>query len=271
VLFIPTSESSGGGCPSDYELTVQQIEIANGGTLSLPEHEALGVGNPLPLEGESGAFSWDASVNADVIPTVTSPGTNVACAYLIDDLNNTLAVSPTPLDFTVTDPPGTTTPPGGFGGPAPDDATPSDLTLTVAPTKPPVIAGDNIIDVSGRADSSAGSAYLYVTVNDTRAYDGCAPGSEQDVQITEADKGALLAYAEQVTISEAGVFSAPVALNYKSSASGTGVICAYLEQELSDVAVGYERFTIKAHTKASSKHHKKKKHKKKKKKHKKKK
>ncbi|MGO9899450.1 MAG: hypothetical protein ACLP0J_07105 [Solirubrobacteraceae bacterium] len=273
VLFVPTSEAASlSSCPADYAQTAQAIEIANGGTLSLSYHQALGVGDPL-LGGESGPYTWDAPVNADLLPTVTAPGTNVACAYLIDDLNNTLAVSPAPLVFTVVDPPGTDTPPGGFGGPPPNGGTPSDLTLTVAPQDPPIKApGLNIINVSGRADSSAGYADVFVTLNDVTKYDGCAPDSQQDVQITQADGGSILAYAEQVTISQSGVFRAPIALNYKRAASGTGVICAYLDQSLSDVAVGYERFTLtsskakakaktrsKATAKARSKHHKKKK------------
>jgi hypothetical protein len=70
-----------------------------------------------------------------------------------------------------------------------------------------------------------------------------------------------------VTPNSAGAFLAPVAMNFTKKATGTGVVCAYVTQLFSDVARGYERFTLPA-TKAT--HKKNRKHKKKSKKHKKK-
>ena len=243
-------------CSPDYAEVVQEIDIKGGGRLAIYSYEEEGVS---PVLTAAGSYTYTAYVNGDTIPTLTNPGGYVACAYLFDSLSNDgpLAVSPTPIAFSVGEPAGSATPPGGFGGPPAHPGHASDLTLRVAPARPPIRApGNNVIEISGRSDPSSGPAFITVTLKNTSSYNGCASNDQADTQITEADRGVMLAFDEQVTPSEAGVFEAPIALTYKRAARGSGVICAYLQQYFSDVAVGYERFSLPAATpkKRSSKH-----------------
>jgi hypothetical protein len=248
VLFTPSSSPIlSPACPTDYNQTATAIEMAYGGPIVLAEHEAEGVGSGSILAGEAGPYSYTAYVNGDVIPTVTAPGRYLACAYLIDalDSSETLAVSPSPLPFTVNDPPGTGTPPQSFGGPPGKTGSPSNLSLTVAPERSPIRApGNNLINVSGRYDISSGEAGLIVTVEPTSKYNGCASNDQQDTQIVAATGGAELTYYEQVTANQAGKFTSPIALDFKRRVSGSYVLCAYLEQFGDDIAVGFDRFTL---------------------------
>jgi hypothetical protein len=248
-------------CPVDYAEVVQEIDIRGGGQLAIYLHEDEGVSS---LSTDAGTFPYTEYVNSDVTPDLTNPGDYVACAYLFDLLptGGPLAVSPAPVAFSVGEPPGSATPPGGFGGPPSDPGHPSDLTLRVAPQDPPIRSPyHNLIDVSGRADPSGGAAFLTVTLKDTSSFNGCAGDDAEDTQITQADHGTLLAFDEQVTLNEAGLFSAPIALTYRRAVRGAGVICAYLGQPLFDVAVGFDRFTIPAQGTVKVRHHKKRKRK----------
>jgi hypothetical protein len=246
VLFTPSSSPIlTPACPADYNQTATAIEMAYGGPVVLAEHQADGVGSESILAEEAGPYTYTAYVNGDVIPTVTAPGQYLACAYLIDELDSsdTLAFSPSPVPFTVNDPPGTGTPPQSFGGPPGKTVRPSNLSLTVAPARSPIRApGNNLINVSGRYDISSGEAGLTVTVKPTSNYNGCASNDQQDTQITAATGGAQLTYEEKVTANQAGKFTSPVALDFTHGASGTYVLCAYLVQFSDDVAVGYDRF-----------------------------
>jgi hypothetical protein len=245
VLFTPAASTIlRPTCPPSLSDAIQAIDEAYGGPGADASHSALGVADPF-IGG--GPFTYRAWVNSDVIPTVTDAGSYVACAYLYGDLGGgTYAVSPAPVGFTVSLPPGSGTPPTGFGGPR-GSGRPSNLTLEVAPRRSPIRApGRNVIEVSGHFQPSVGAGFLTVTVKDTRHFNGCAANDEQDLQITRADSGAVLTEAEQVTPNSAGVFLSPVAMNYRKNARGTGVICAYLNQLFDDVAVGFERFTLPA-------------------------
>jgi hypothetical protein len=247
VLFTSSSSPIPAACPADYSQTVTAIEMASGGPGALAEHQAEGVGSGSILAGEAGPYTYTAHVNDNVIPTVTAPGHYLACAYLIDalDSSDTLAVSTSPVPFTVNDLPGTGTPPQSFGGPPGKTGRPSNLSLTVAPQRSPIRApGNNLINVSGRYDVSTGEAGLTVTVEPTSKYNGCASNDQQDTQITAATGGAQLTYGEKVTANQAGRFTSPIALDFRRRVSGSYVLCAYLVQGIDDIAVGYDRFNL---------------------------
>ncbi len=243
VLFTPSaSPILRGGCPASYAATAEAIEQAYGGPDVLAEYSALGLTTPALLE--QGSYSWDADVNDDVVKTVTATGSYVACAYLGDEFTDaTFAVS-SPVPFTVTDAPGTGTPPTGFGGP-PGATEPGHLGLTVAPRHAPIRApGHNLLEISGSYDATEGPAGLVVTIKSTKHFNGCAANDQQDVQITRADEGAVLTLFEQVTPSSAGNFSSPLALNFKRGFTGTAVVCAYLVDGFGDdLSRGYLRFS----------------------------
>jgi hypothetical protein len=242
VLYTPASSTILQPlCPSDLGAASQSIDEAFGGPDAVASYEALGVTNPAL---GAGPFTYKAYVNSDVVPTVTSPGRWVACSFLTEEGGPTVASSPAPVHFTVKAPPGSGNPPSGFGG-SPGSPRPPNLTLTVAPDHAPVRApGFNLIDVSGHFDPSEGEAFLTVTLNNAKLFNRCAADDEQEVQITQADGGAVLTQSEQVVANSAGAFRSPVGLHFIKKVSGTGLICAYLNQAFSDIAVGYYRFTL---------------------------
>jgi hypothetical protein len=258
VIYAPAGAAFvASGCPSDYNVAAMAIDEQFGGALAIYTHETSGTG---PLLSPAGPYRYTAGVNGDVLPTVTNAGQYVACAYL-NDLGDdtTYAYTPTPVTFTVSLPPGAGQPPQGFGGPS-GKPTSAQLGLTVVPANPPLRApGDNLLEISGHSDPSNGPVSLAVTVKDAGNFNGCAANEEQDEQITSADHGVILTYAQAVTINSAGTFRSPIAVNFKKAASGTAVFCVYLVAEPgSDVARGYYRQTFSA----STVHKKPKKHKK---------
>jgi hypothetical protein len=251
VLFTPSSSQIlRGVCPSDLGATEQAIEQQYGGPDVIAQYSQLGIMTPFLLG--QGTYTYAAQVNGDVVKTVTTAGSYIACAYLGDDLSgDTYAVS-SPVAFTVTDAPGTGTAPTGFGGPR-GTREPAHLGLKVAARHEPIRApGRNLLKISGSYDATSGPAGLVVTLKSTKRFNGCAANDQQDLQITQADAGALLTRYEKVTASSAGKFSSPLALNFKKRFSGTAVVCAYLIDGFGDdLAVGYLRFSA---PKAKAKH-----------------
>jgi hypothetical protein len=259
VLLTPASSPVfAAGCPSDYNVATDAIDMAYGQD-SLAEYESDWGQDDLPLTGDGpSSYTWAAAVNDGVAPTVTNPGNYVACAYLIDETvqpsptDDTFAVS-TPVAFTVQVPPGSK-PPGQFGGTPGKTGTPSNLGLTVKPAHSPIRApGHNLLEISGRYDPTSGGAGLVVTLKSTRRYNGCAANDEQDTQVTAADGGVILTIFESVSANAAGAFKSPFALNFKKKLSGTYVICAYLTQGDDDLLVGFDRFVAKGKPKPKPK------------------
>jgi len=241
VLFTPSSSPIlRGSCPADFAAAEQAIEQEYGGPDVIAQYSQEGIIDPLLLD--QGAYRYEAQVNGDVVKTVTAAGSYIACAYLGDDsTDDTYAVS-RPVPFTVTDAPGTGTPPTGFGG-GRGSHEPS-LGLKVTATHGIRAPGRNLLKISGRYDATTGPAGLVITLKSTRRFNGCAANDQQDLQITKADGGAVLASYEKVSPSSAGNFSSPLALNFKSRFAGTAVLCAYLIDGFgSDLAVGYLRFS----------------------------
>jgi hypothetical protein len=245
-LILQTPASAGiltPPCPASYSAALSAIEAKYGEqTAELDQLE----GAPGPFADTPGPYTFSAPVNSGLAPSVTAPGSYVACAYLVTSMDadpdapppgETDAVS-TPVTYSVTAP-------SGSGTPAPS---PSEK-LTVAPTRLPVRArGLNLIKVSGLIDGGEGRASLSVTLKSTRAYNGCAATAEQDEQLTRASGGRTLALLESVTAGNgAGAFSAPVEMNFTTHPprAGTYELCAYLEQGFGTVARGSDRFTIK--------------------------
>jgi hypothetical protein len=246
VLLAPASSPVfASGCPSDYNVATNQIELTYGHD-ALAEYESDLGNDDIPFDSAA-SFTWSAAVNDGVVTTVDSPGNYVACAYLIDlteygSPTNTYAVS-APRAFTVEAPPGSK-PPGRFGGPRGKTPSSSSLGLTVKPAHPPIRApGNNLIEISGLYDPTQGDAGLIVTLKSTRRYNGCAANDEQDTQVTSADGGVILSQYESVSANAAGAFKSPFALNFRKKLSGTYVICAYLHAGLDgDVLAGFHRF-----------------------------
>jgi hypothetical protein len=273
AVFTPApSPVFGSGCPRDFNVASEDIEMRYGG----PDALAALISDPgsdnISLDGTAGPFAFAAAVNDDVVTTVDTPGAYVACAYLIDDVgsfsstDDTFAVSQ-PFDFTVNEPPRTAAP-GEFGGPPGKTSTPSNLGLKIAVRHPPITApGNDLLEISGRYDATMDAGVgLIVTVKPTAQYNGCAPNGEQDKQITESGSGgAVLADYQPVSPSSTGTFSSPVALHFKRKSTKSYVLCAYLGQVATsdEILVGYERFTPKKPKPPAHKQHKKTKKKKK--------
>ncbi len=260
VVWAPSASSVfRSGCPQSYAAAAQAIDFAGGGPDTVASYEALL--EPSILDG-AGPYTYAAPVNDLTIPTLTAPGAYLACAYLMDGyLSETEAVSPAPVPFTVVNPPGSGAPPQGFGGPPGKGQRPSDLTLKVALGRPLRDPGENLLDVSGQFALTDGPAFLSVDIKPTSHYNGCASNDQQDQQITLAAGGAQVVDSEQVTANGDGQFKSPIALRLTRRVPGTYVVCAYLNQEFSDVAVGYDRITVAkrpAHKKKHTTHKKKK-------------
>jgi hypothetical protein len=245
-LILQTPASAGiltPSCPTSYAAAQSAIEAKYGEeTAELDEIE----GAPGPFPDEPGPYTFTATVNGGLAPSVTEAGSYVACAYLVTQMDadpdapppgETDAVS-SPLTYSVTAPAGSGTP-----APSPGEK------LTVAPTRLPVRPkGLNLIKVSGIIDGGEGRASLSVTLKNTRTYNGCASTAEQDEQLTRASGGRTLALLESVTASNgAGRFSAPVEMNFTKHPprAGTYELCAYLEAGFSNIASGSYRFKIK--------------------------
>jgi hypothetical protein len=244
VVWTPTSSPIfASGCPQDYASAAEAIDFADGDPdgVALDEGEAV-LSDPTQVIGP---YTYTATVNDEVVPILTTPGNYAACAYLMDDYSTvTYAVSPAPVPFSVVNPPGSATPPGGFGGPPSRRGHPSDLSLKVALTRRLRDPGTNILDVTGQFAQENGSGFLNVDLKSTRRYNGCASNDEQDEQITLSDGGAELAVSEQTTPNGDGIFRSPVAVRIKRRVPGTYVVCAYLNQDFADVAVGFDRITV---------------------------
>jgi hypothetical protein len=247
VLFVPAaSPIMSTSCPQDTQTAVEEVDNAYGpgADASL---SAIGAGTA--IGDEAGTYTYSATVNGDVLPQVTSPGTFHACAYLVDGLSGaTLAVSPAPVAFTVSDPPGVGAPPKGFGGSPGHTDHPANETLSVVAPRRIDAPGRDLLHIHGRYAVTSGEAALAVTLKRTSHYNGCAANDEEDEQITRADGGAIVTLSERVTPNAVGVFDSPIALHFKRRVRGTLVLCAYLVQSGDDLAVGAWRFTTHRRT-----------------------